>query len=227
MLYGVGIFEGIGPKELEMLFQNAHQQNYPLGTILFTPEDACEHIYILREGGVELYRLTSVGKRLVTRRIPPGSMFGIMGLFGQTIQGSYAETIKDSTIYVISQEDVLALLERRPEMVIHILEAVGNRLHLIEDRLIEMLYSPVSMRLAHFLLTNTDSALGVLTNVTHEEIGDIIGAVRQTVTEALSHMRKQGFILTSPRRIQIIDRHGLEEIVQGLETQFDPDYTVL
>ncbi|MFC2069431.1 Crp/Fnr family transcriptional regulator, partial [Chloroflexota bacterium] len=182
--------------------------------------------YLLWQGGVELYRLTSEGKRIVTRRIPPGSMFGIMGLLGQTVQGSFAETTKDSNIYVINREDVLALLVRKPELVLHILAAVGKRLCLLEDRLIEILDSPISSRLAHFLLTNVDPISDVLNNITHEEIGDIIGAVRQTVTEALSQMRKQGLILTGLKQIHIIDRQGLEEIVQGLESRFAPDFTV-
>jgi CRP/FNR family cyclic AMP-dependent transcriptional regulator len=214
LLYGVDIFEGIEPKELNMILDETRLQTCPVGTILFAPEDTCEHLYILRQGGVELYRLTSGGKRLVTRRISPGSMFGIMGLLGQTMQGSFAETTEDSTIYVMTREDILALLGRRPEMVLHILEAVGNRLCILEERLVEILYGTVSMRIAHFLLTNVDPDSGILTNITHEEIGDIIGAVRQTVTETLSRMRKQGLILTSPRQIHIIDRHELERIVQ-------------
>ena len=226
MLYGVGILEGIEPKELNMLFDDTRLQTYPVGTILFTPEDTCEHLYLLRQGGIELYRLTLRGKRLVTRRILPGSMFGIMGLLGQTLQGSFAETTEDSSVYVIRREDVVALLGRRPELVLHILEAVGNRLRILEERLIETLYSPTSIRLAHFLLTNVDPLSGVLTNVTHEEIGDIIGTVRQTVTEALSRMRKQGLILTGLKWIRIIDRQGLEEIVQGSESWLVPDFTV-
>ena len=225
-LYGVNIFEGIELKELHMIFQDAHLQTYLVGTIIFSPEDTCKYLYLLWQGGVELCRLTSEGKRVVTRRIPPGSMFGIMGLLGQTVQGSFAETTKDSTVYVISREDILAFLVRRPELVIHILEAVGKRLCLLEERLIEILNSPISVRLAHFLLTNVDPVSGVLNNITHEEIGDIIGAVRQTVTEALSHMRKQGLILTGLKQIHIIDRHGLDEIVQGSESRFAPDFTV-
>ncbi len=225
-LYGVDIFEGIESKELHMLFEDTHLQTCPVGTIIFSPKDTCKYVYLLRQGGVELYRLTSEGKRIVTRRIPSGSMFGIMGLLGQTLQGSFAETTKDSTVYMISREDILAFLVQRPELVLHILEAIGKRLCLLEERLIETLYSPISIRLAHFLLTNVDPVSGVLNNVTHEEIGDIIGAVRQTVTEALSHMRKQGFILTGLKQIHIIDRRGLEEIVQGSESRFVPDFTV-
>jgi CRP-like cAMP-binding protein len=225
-LYGVDIFEGIESKELHAFFEDTHLYAYSTGTILFSPEDTCEYLYLLKEGGVELYRLTSEGKRLVTRRIPPGSMFGIMGLLGQTSQGSYAETTKDSTVYVISREDILAFLEQRPDLVMQILEAVGKRLCLLEERLVETLYSPINIRLAHFILNNFDPVSGILSNITHEEIGDIIGAVRQTVTEELSHMRKQGLIQTGLRQIRVIDHHGLEEITKSLESRVAPDFTV-
>jgi CRP/FNR family cyclic AMP-dependent transcriptional regulator len=214
-LYGTDIFKGIEPTELGMFFDNVELQTCPAGTILFMPEDSCERLYILRQGRVDIYRLTSSGKRLVTRRIQAGSVFGMMGLLGQTMQGNFAEATEDSTVCMITREDVLALLKRQPDVALRVLEIVGNRLRRLEERLVEAAYSPVSMRLAHFLLTNVDLASGVLTNVTHEEIGDTIGAVRQTVTEALSRMRNQGLILTAPKQIRVIDRHRLESIVHG------------
>ena len=163
-LYGVNIFEGMELKELQMIFEHTHLQTYPVGTIIFSPEDTCNYLYLLWQGGVELYRLTLEGKRIVTRRIPPGSMFGIMGLLGQTVQGSFAETTKDSTMYVMSREDILAFLVRRPELVLHILEAVGKRLCLLEERLVETFCSPIRTRQAHFLLANVDPVSGVLNN---------------------------------------------------------------
>lgn len=216
-LYEADIFKGIEAAELSVLFDDMEMQSYPVGTILFMPEDSIDRLYTLRQGQVDIYLLTSGGKRLVIRRILPGTMFGMMGLLGQTIQGSFAETTEDSTVCMITREDVLALLKRRPDVTLHILEIVGNRLRLLEERLMEIAYSPVSVRLAHFLLTTADSASGILTDVTHEEIGDIIGAVRQTVTETLGQMRNKGLIRTRPKQIQIIDRHGLEEIAHGLE----------
>jgi CRP-like cAMP-binding protein len=203
--------------ELGLFFDNVETQYYPAGTILFTPEDSGERLYILRQGLVDLFRLTSRGKRLVTRQILPGSVFGIMGLLGQSMQGNFAEAIEDSTICVITREDVVETLKQHPDITLRLLEIVGRRLRLIEERLVEAVYSPVRVRLAHFLLTNADSASGVLNNLTHEEIGDTIGAVRQTVTETLGLLRKQGLIQTKPKRIRIINRHGLEKIVKSSE----------
>jgi len=217
MLYETDIFLGIEPVELGVLFDDMDLQFYPAGTMLFMPEDSIERLYILRQGQVDIYMLTPGGKRLVTRRILPGMVFGMMGLLGQTMQADFAETTEDSTICMITREDVLALLKRRPDVTLHILEIVGNRLRLLEERLMEIAFSPVSVRLAHFLLTNANSATGILIDITHEEIGDTIGAVRQTITETLGQMRKQGLILTRPKQIQIIDRQRLEEVVRGSE----------
>jgi CRP-like cAMP-binding protein len=217
-LYAADLFGGIEVSQLDLLFGDVEVLTCPAGTILFTPEDSSERLYILRQGRVDLYRLTTSGKRLVTRRIIPGSTFGMMGLLGQTMQGNFAEATQDSDVYMITREGVLALLKQRPDIALRILEIVGNRLRLLEERLVDAAYSPVMVRLASFLLINVDSSSGLLTGVTHEEIGDTIGAVRQTVTEVLGLMRKQGLILIRPKQIRIVDRQGLEKTARGSET---------
>ncbi len=212
-------FKGLSQTELASLFDEMEIRTYPAGSIIFTPGDpSCERLYILKQGRVDLYRLTASGKRLVTRQILPGATFGVRGLLGRAMQGNFAQATEDSTIYIISREHILALLERQPELALRVLEAVCNRLRLLEERLVEAVYNPVSVRLAYFLLASVDSASGVISNVTHEEIGNTIGAVRQTVTETLSLMRRQGFILTEPKQIRIINQRGLEEMIRGSES---------
>lgn len=218
LLYEVDIFKGIEPAELTALFNAVELHNYPAETILFRPEDTTERLYMLREGQVDQYLLTSSGRRLITRRIKPGSVFGIMGLLGQTMQGNFAETTEDSAVYIATQKDIFLLLKQQPLVALNILEVVGSRLRLLEELLVKSAYSPVNIRLADFLLANADPVSGILTNITHEEIGDTIGAVRQTVTEALSRMRKQGLVLTGSKQVQIIDRHGLENILHDSES---------
>ena len=158
-------------------------RNYPVGSLIFTPEDSsCENLYLLNQGRVEMYRLTANGKRLVTRNILPGGVFGIRGLFGRSMQKNFAEAKEDSAIGVITRQEVLEHLQHHPDLMLRILNNICSRLYLLEDRLVEAVYNPVTVRLAYFLLTNADDS-GVIANVTHEEIGNCIGAVRQTVNE--------------------------------------------
>jgi CRP-like cAMP-binding protein len=211
----VGLLQGL-PDDLARIFDHAETLSYAAGSVIFTPGDrSCEHLYIVKLGCVDLYRLTASGKRLVTRRVSGGGVFGVRGLLGRTMQGNFAEAVADSRIDVVTREQVLTLLKRRPDMALRILENVCDRLRVLEERLVDTAYSPASVRLAYFLLTAADPVSGVLTGMTHEEIGNTIGAVRQTVTEALSLMRRQGLLSTGSRQIVIIDRIGLESVVRS------------
>jgi CRP-like cAMP-binding protein len=216
LFYENDLFKGLKTQELSLLFKKMEIRIYPSGNLIFMPEDpSCENLYLLTQGKVEMYRLTVSGKRLVTRHILPGGIFGVRGLFDRTMQKNFAEAMNDSTIGIITREQVVVHLKRQPELMLRILENVCSRLYLLEERLVEAVYNPVNVRLAYFLLTNANADSGILTDITHEEIGNRIGAVRQTVTENLSLLRKKGLIQTQPGQIRVVDRQNLEKIVQG------------
>ncbi len=211
----IDLFSGLNETASDFLSDKIEVQTYLPGGIIFAPgSHLCEHLYILKQGRIEMYRLTAGGKRLVTRQITPGSMFGVRGLLGRMMQENFAGAAEYSTVYMITRDHFWQLLKRQPDLALRILKAVCNRLNLLEERLVETAYNPVMVRLAYFLLTGFNPDSGILPNITHEEIGNMIGAVRQTVTETLGLMRKNGLILTKRKQIQIVDRAGLEEIIQ-------------
>lgn len=218
LFYENELFKGLYPAELRLLFHKMQVKVYKAGNIIFMPEDpSCEKLYLLSQGRVKMYRLTANGKRLVTRHISPGGIFGVRGLFSRRMQKNFAEAVEDSVIGVITKEQVLDHLKLQPDLMLRILENVCSRLYLLEDRLVETVYNPVNVRLAYFLLTNADPSSDILHDFTHEEIGNRIGAIRQTVTEKLGLMRKQGLIQTKPGQVLIIDRDRLEEMIRNRE----------
>ncbi|MFC1863986.1 Crp/Fnr family transcriptional regulator, partial [Thermodesulfobacteriota bacterium] len=210
-------FKGLESKELTSFLGSVRERTYPAGKIVFMPGDTSnEELYILKKGLVNLYRLTASGKRLLNARILPGEIFGVRAILGGTMQGNFAEAAEDSSIYIITKEQMLRYLKSRPNLMLNLLETACSSLYVLEERFFEVIYSTITVRLAHFLLNNADPDTGVL-NMTHEDIGDIIGAVRQTVTETLSLMRKRGILMTSRKQIQIIDRSGLEGFIMESE----------
>ncbi len=211
----VELFRGLPPEEIASLLKGAELQEYPSGSVIFTPEDAStERLFILKSGHVERYRLTPDGKRLVTRQVSPGGVFGVMGLLGRTMQGNFAEATEDSSAYVLTRDRVLKWLRREPDFALSVLENLGDRVRRLEERLVEAAYSPATARLARFLLDSASPHSGVLVGFTHEQIGNTIGAVRQTVTEMLGVMKDGGLISVRPRQITILDRAGLERLAR-------------
>jgi CRP/FNR family transcriptional regulator, cyclic AMP receptor protein len=140
-----------------------------------------------------------------------------MGLLGQTLQGCFAEAIESSLVCIATKDDILQLLRERPDIAIRLLDSVGNRLKSLEDRLEDAVFSPVKVRLARFLLSSHNPASNAVSGYTQAEIGDAIGALRQTVTEILSELEDQGLVEVGRKQIQVVNRPALEEIAQGEE----------
>ncbi|MBI4202664.1 MAG: Crp/Fnr family transcriptional regulator [Chloroflexi bacterium] len=211
-LQKVDVFKDLTKEEIETLFHGVMLRECQPGTMFFSPDDASERLFILKEGQVDIYRLTPSGKRLVTRRIGPGTIFGEIGLLGQTMQGCFAEASSSSLVCIATKEDLVGLLRQRPDVALRMLEAIGARLKLLEERLEQAAFSSVKARLASFLLANAGQQNGTLEGYTHAEIGDTIGALRQTVTETLSELQRQGLVEVGHKLVRIMSRSGLEGI---------------
>lgn len=213
----VDVFSAMSQEEIAPLFKGVQPLEYPSGTLLFTPDDPYERLFVLKKGRIDVYRLTPTGKRLVVRRLDPITIFGEMGMMGQTLQGCFAEAAEPSLLCVATREHLEEVLKQHPDVAVRMLQAVGSRLGELEERLEQALFSPVKVRLANFLLTNMDTATGVISDYTHEDIGDTIGALRQTVTEALNLMRDQGLVEIERKQIRVINRQKLAGAAFGEE----------
>ncbi len=201
-------------KGLDQIYANAQVRKYRAGSFIFTPETStCEKIYILKEGRIEIFRLLSSGKRLANGEIQPGIVFGIKGVLGRTVQKNFAQAVEDCVVLIISKEQFIKYVNSSPALSMHLIESAYWLNNILEDRLIDSIYNSVRLRLANFLLDNIDQKTGIINNFTQEEIGDIVGATRQVVTESLSKMRKEGLLTTKRREIKIINRQGLAEIL--------------
>ena len=211
----VDVFGDLTHEEVEQLGKSFAMRECIRGTVFFTPEDSSERLFILKTGQVELYRITRSGQRLVLRRIGPHTIFGEMGLLGQTMQGCFAEALEESLVCSATREDVAHFFREHPDVGLRMLEAVGNRLQTLEARLEQTAYSPVKVRLANFLLTNVDAATSTLAGFSHAEIGDTIGALRQTITQALNEMEAEGTVVVGYKQIQVLDRQRLQTAAGG------------
>jgi CRP/FNR family cyclic AMP-dependent transcriptional regulator len=209
------IFNVAYPEELDAVVGNTIVRKFKAGSMILKQGDSsCDKIYILKLGQVVLYRLTANGKRLLHGHITPYAVFGLRGVLGRTTQRNFAEAVVDSVVYIIMREQFISYLIRQPDVAIQLLELAHFNYLSLEDRLMESSYSTSYAKVAYFLLRNADARSGVITDYTHEQIGNEIGSVRQTVTEALNLMKKRGLITIKPRQIWINDWQGLGRVIK-------------
>jgi len=208
----VDIFRDLSEEELAALESSITTVPCAMGKIFYGPEDSGEALFIIKEGKIQLYRISSEGRKLVTATLGPGTVFGEMTLIGQGMYDSYAEATEKCAVYKMERGDVEQLLLDKPAVALRILEVLGRRLREVEARLEDVAFKTVAGRLASLLLRLTKEHGRIIRGLTHQNLADDIGTHRETATQTLTRFRAEGLVQTGRKRIEILDPEGLQQI---------------
>jgi CRP-like cAMP-binding protein len=204
------IFCDLEPETMAAFEQQTEMRTCRRGQILYSQEDRAEVLFLLKRGRVQLYRLTPSGKRLELAVIEPGTFFGEMPFIGESLRHTFAEAAEDSLICVMSRSDIEGLMRKRSEVALRMIEVLGRRLALCEARLEEMAYRSVPARIAAVLMRLSQGHNGEIISITHQELGDMIGALRESVTKVLDEFQREGLVELGRGRVILRDVTGLK-----------------
>ena len=215
-LSDVDLFRDLSDRDMAELDRMTTITNVPRGRVFYQPEDVSEVLFLIKQGKVQLYRISPEGKKLVIATLGPGTLFGEMALLGQQMHNAFAEALDDCMILVMSRADLERLILSKPLVGLRLLEITGRRLNDAESRLEDMAFKGIPARLASLLLRlsaerNSPDILGM----THQDLAETIGTYRETATQVLNDMKSQGLIAIGRKRITICDPERLAEVARS------------
>jgi CRP/FNR family transcriptional regulator, cyclic AMP receptor protein len=215
-LSDVDLFRDLSDRDMTELDRMTTITNVPRGRVFYQPEDVGEVLFLIKEGRVQLYRISPEGKKLVIATLGPGTLFGEMALLGQAMHNAFAEALDDCLILVMSRADLERLILDKPAVGLRMLEITGRRLSDAEARLEDMAFKGIPARLASLLLrlANERGASDIL-GLTHQDLAETIGTYRETATQVLNDMKAQGLIDIGRKRIEILDMERLAEVARS------------
>jgi len=215
-LSDVDLFRDLSDRDMAELDRMTTITTVPRGRVFYQPEDVSEVLFLIKQGKVQLYRISPEGKKLVIATLGPGTLFGEMALLGQQMHNAFAEALDDCMILVMSRADLERLILNKPLVGLRLLEITGRRLNDAESRLEDMAFKGIPARLASLLLRlsaerNSPDILGM----THQDLAETIGTYRETATQVLNDMKTQGLIEIGRKRITICDPERLAEVARS------------
>lgn len=210
------VFQDLTPREMEELNRITTMSTVKKGRVFYRPEEPGEVLFILKEGRVQLYRISPEGKKLVITTLGPHTLFGEMALLGTKMHNTFAEAVEDCLICVMSRTDLERLILSKPQVALRILEITGKRLREAEERLESMAFKGIPARLASLLLRLAEEqGSDEVTGLTHQDLAESVGTYRETATQVLNDLKSQGLIEIGRKRIKILDKEALYEIAEG------------
>ncbi|MCY4112620.1 MAG: Crp/Fnr family transcriptional regulator [Chloroflexi bacterium] len=214
-LSAIDIFRDLSPQQLNDVHQIFRMTSVPKGRIVFQPDETGEGMFILKSGGVQVYRISPEGKRFVVSTVEPGAFFGEMAFLGQSMYGSFAETTEASVLCAMSRYDIEQLMQRYPTVAVRMMQALSQRLSETETQLEDLALKSLAARLATFILRHTGDDDRQMLGLTHNDLAERVGTSRETATQALNELKADGLIGIGRKRIEILDREGLEAIAES------------
>lgn len=197
--------------------------SYPSNAVLFSETEPASGIFVVLEGEVKLSINSSDGRRLSFHIAKAGEVLGLSPTISGGEYEMTADTLYPARIAHVSRHVFLQFLSRHPEVYPIVTREISRSFNLACEQLRMVgLSTSVPERLARLLLVWSDEpgqkheqAARCRVSMTHEEIGEFIGASRETVTRTLSIFKNRRLVAQHGCTLTIPSRVALESYARG------------
>jgi CRP/FNR family transcriptional regulator, cyclic AMP receptor protein len=218
------LFQGVSPAEARKIATLCAEKWFLRGAIIFSEGDPADALYVLNRGLIKLICLSDKGRETILHILKPDEVFGEL-LLSEETRPFTAMVIEDALVTILSRDAFLKILTEVPTVTLNFVRLISQRLANVERGLAEFSHTWSYHRLAKVLLRlgeqyGREVAAGTLLNVrlTHEDLANLIGTSRETVTTQLNRFARLGLLRRQARRL-IVNKSGMLAFIQSEEAR--------
>ena len=212
------LFAGLDPQEARSVLDSLLRVHVPRGDVLFHEGEPGDTLYVIQSGKVKLGRRSSDGRENLLAILGPGELIGELSLFDPRPRTASAIAVTEGRLAALSHSDLWPFLKGHPEIGIHLLRALAQRLRRTNEIMADLVFTDVPGRVAKALLDlaerfgqPTENGLHVHHDLTQEELAQLVGASRETVNKALADFAQRGWLRIEARAVQVLDIERLRK----------------
>ncbi|MGD9047328.1 MAG: Crp/Fnr family transcriptional regulator [Anaerolineae bacterium] len=185
-------------------------RSFEAGEMVCRSREMASSLYFVVSGRVQIFRTTRNDRRFVVATLGPGSMFGEESVLGGSQTFSSAVALEQCTLWVFPKNRAMEISSTNAMFGFGLMQAMGQRLEEAENRLELMAFGSVASRLAALLLELSGSDPEGAVRATHQQLADMLGTWRETISKTLRVFRQQGLVASGRRRLILLDIKGLK-----------------
>ncbi len=203
LLSKLDFFQGLTEVEISPLLSESTVRHAKNKEYLFTEGSERTHLFVLKKGVILISKLTEEGDERVINILSDGEVFPHTGFFDERPYPGTAQVKEDAEVLAIPIKAFERFIEENPHLAFRMIKMMSKKINFLQQKLNEMLSLNVEERLFATLkqmkALNNESL-----QLTHQEIANIVGASRETITRQMKKLEKQGKITTVDGKIKIL-----------------------
>jgi CRP-like cAMP-binding protein len=215
----VPLLAELGPETLSRLTSLVEVREIKRREVVYLPGDPGDALFVVNGGRIKISKVTRDGKALTLTYCGPSELFGETCLVEGGPREEMAEAVENSMVTAIQREDFEELLKGNARLGFRMTQLLARRRRDLENKLETLVFRDVTSKLAELLVNlageyGVEDARGTLValKITHQELANLIGSTRETVSLTLSQFKRKKFIATEGRRVIISDYESLRAL---------------
>lgn len=214
-------FCSLDPKTLGSFDRIAFTSVYPAGSILFSEGEDPRGVFMLCKGQAKLSMTSTDGKTLITRVAAEGELLGLSSAISGHPYKLTVETTEPSQVKFVKRDDFVRFVKEHGDACFSASEQLSNECHAASEHVRSLgLSHSAAEKLANLILgwcetsgRQTDDGIRVKLLMTHQEIAQLIGTSRETVTRLLAEFRTKKILTLNRSTLMVRDKSALEALV--------------
>lgn len=188
ILKSFSLFTDLSADDLKLVAESMTKQRYDSKEVIFLEEDKAEAIFFILEGAIRIFKSDSYGKEVTLAILFRGDFFGETGIITGDNRTAGAEALEPSLLMRLQRDEFIKILKNNGALTFKLLQEVSLRLTQTNAQLEGLVSRDLQGRVKESLQRYQGLRL------THQEIANIVGASRESVSRALCKLQESGEI---------------------------------
>jgi len=224
LLQSISLFEGLTGEQLATVGALAKVQHYPARAVVVSQGEPADALFAIIRGRLKVASSGPDGRDTVLGIMAEGEVFGEVALLDGGTRSATCTAIEPCELLTIDRVPFMELLEQSPGIAVKLLHVLSRRLRRLSQRSEDAAFLDVPSRLARSLLDLAtrfgerprapDSGVYIALKLSQQELGDLVGATRESVNKHLKDWARKGLLKLDGGRMTISDIEGVRRIAR-------------
>jgi CRP/FNR family transcriptional regulator/CRP/FNR family cyclic AMP-dependent transcriptional regulator len=210
-LRNVPLFEGLSNEELQTIANVTITRSYGKDGVIILAEEEGNSLFIIDSGQVKVSIVSEDGREVILSLLGPGAVFGELSLLDGKPRSANVIATLETSLIMLRRPDFVQILFKMPQIATALLAELASRLRKTDRQIEGLALLDVTSRISETLMqlasehgTETAEGITLQNRPTHQELANMSGTTRETVSRVLKRLESHGYITCSGRTIIIL-----------------------
>jgi len=213
----IPLFNGLPEDQIVAIKKIAVEKKINKGEIIFSEGDEGNGFFVVADGRVKVFKVSTEGKEQILHIFGPGQPFGEVPVFAGQKFPANAQAIDRTRVLFFPRASIVNLISANPSLALNMLAVMSKKLRQFAVQIENLSLKEMPARLASYLIFLADEQNKgdlVTLKISKGQLASTLGTIPETLSRAFAKLSGQNLINVDGKKITLLDRRGLENLAE-------------